>query len=64
VESSIQISTPASAHTQKGYRTKRAWGSRFLQNDEKTLLSNSSIKTLSLMLENLIPSIENQKVFL
>jgi hypothetical protein len=29
----------------------------------KTLLSNSSIKTLSLMLENLIPSIENQKYF-
>jgi hypothetical protein len=63
VESSIQISTPASAHTQKGIWTKRAWGSRFLQNDEKTLLSNSSIKTLSLMLENLIP-IDRKKVFL
>lgn len=52
-ESSIQISTPASVHTQK--RDIGLNALRFLQNDEKTLLSNSSIKTLSLMLENLIP---------
>jgi hypothetical protein len=63
VESSIQISTPASAHTQKGYGTKRAWGSRFLQNDEKHCYL-MSIKTLSLMLENLIPIDRKPKVFL